>query len=137
MDIFSLVYHFSFLSPFLWETLRYRFKYCLKGPLSPNNQSSYWNDIYFIDYRAFLYGWSGGAMVQGKLSVLGRPTNLDNSGALAYCAFSRCGSRLFGHFSFIYHFSFLSPSLWETVQYRLKYCLKVSLNLKQPTNQIL
>ena len=34
-DIFSLVYHFSVLSPSLWETARYRLKYCLKGPLSP------------------------------------------------------------------------------------------------------
>ena len=36
-------------------------------------------------------GWSGGAMVLGKLSVPGRPTNLDNSRARAYCACSRCG----------------------------------------------
>ena len=36
LDIFSLVYHFSFLTPSLWETARYRLKYCLKGPLSPN-----------------------------------------------------------------------------------------------------
>ena len=28
----------------------------------------------------------------------------------------------------------LSPSLWETAQYRLKYCLKRLLNQKQPTN---
>ena len=35
LDIFSLIYHFSFLSPSLWETARYRLKYCLKGPLSP------------------------------------------------------------------------------------------------------
>ena len=34
-NIFSLVYHFSFLSPALWETARYRQKYCFKGPLSP------------------------------------------------------------------------------------------------------
>ena len=38
-------------------------------------------------------------MVQGKLPVLGRSTNLDNSGAMDYCAFSRCGNGLFGHFS--------------------------------------
>ena len=31
LDIFSLVYHFSPLSPSLWETARYRLKYCLKG----------------------------------------------------------------------------------------------------------
>ena len=29
----------------------------------------------------------------------------------------------------------LSPSLWETARYRLKYCLKGPLNPKQPTNQ--
>ena len=34
LDIFTLVYHFSFVSPSLWETARYRLKYCLKGPLS-------------------------------------------------------------------------------------------------------
>ena len=38
LDIFSFVYHFSFLSPSLWETGRYRLKYCLKGPLSPRQQ---------------------------------------------------------------------------------------------------
>ena len=43
-------------------------------------------------------GWSGGAMVLGKLSVPRRPTNLDNSRARAYCACSRCGWGLFGHF---------------------------------------
>ena len=32
LDIFSLIYHFSFLSPSLWKTARYRLKYCLKGP---------------------------------------------------------------------------------------------------------
>ena len=29
----------------------------------------------------------------------------------------------------------LSPSLWETARYRLKYCLKGPLNPGQPTNQ--
>ena len=38
-------------------------------------------------------------------------------------------------FALSYHFSFLSPSLWETARYRLKYCLQGPLNLKQPTNQ--
>ena len=35
LDIFSLIYLFSFLSPALRETARYRLKYCLKGPLNP------------------------------------------------------------------------------------------------------
>ena len=50
-------------------------------------------------------------MVLGKLLVPGRPTNLDNSRARAYCACSRCGWGLFGYFSLLYLFSFLSPSL--------------------------
>ena len=33
------------------------------------------------------------------------------------------------------HFSVLSPSLWETARYRLKYSLKGPLSPKQPTNQ--
>ena len=37
LDIFSLVYHFSFLSPSLSETARYRLTYCLKGSLSPKS----------------------------------------------------------------------------------------------------
>ena len=40
-------------------------------------------------------------------------------------------------FTLIYPFSFLSPSLWETARYRLKYCLKGPLSQKQPTNQML
>ena len=70
----------------------------------------------------------------GKLPVPRRPTNLDYSRARAYCACSRCGWRLFRHFSLVYHFSFLPPSLWETARYRLKYCLKGPLSLKT-TNQ--
>ena len=35
LDIFTLIYLFSPLSPSLWETARYRLKYCLKGPLNP------------------------------------------------------------------------------------------------------
>ena len=63
--------------------------------------------------------------------------NSDDSRARAYCACSRCGWGLFGQFfSLIYHFSFLSPSLWETARCRLKYCLKGPLSPKQPTNPV-
>ena len=73
-------------------------------------------------------------MVVGKLPVPGRPTYLDYSRARAYCACSRCGWGVVWTF-FLYSFSTLSPSLWETARYRLKYCLKGPLNPKQPTNQ--
>ena len=76
-------------------------------------------------------------MVLGKLPVQGRPTDLDYSRARAYCAYSRCGWGCLDIFTLIYLFSPLSPSLWETARYRLKYCLKVPLNQNnQPTNQI-
>ena len=34
LDIFTLLCHFCLLSSSLWETARYRLKYCLKGPLN-------------------------------------------------------------------------------------------------------
>ena len=40
LDILPLVYLLSFLSPSLWETARYRLKYCLKGPLSPEQPTN-------------------------------------------------------------------------------------------------
>ena len=74
-------------------------------------------------------------MVLDKLQKPGCPTNLNDSRArptaLAVGADGGCLDIL----TLIYHFSFLSPSLWETVRYRLKYCLKGPLSPKQPTNQ--
>ena len=80
-------------------------------------------------------GWLGGAKVLGKLPVTGPPTNLDYSRARAYCACIRCRWGFLDIFSLIYHFSFLSPSPWETARYRLKYCLKGPLSPQQPTTQ--
>ena len=37
------------------------------------------------------WGWSGDAMVLGKLPVQRRSTYLDHSRARSYCACSRCG----------------------------------------------
>ena len=53
-------------------------------------------------------------MVLGKLLVPGRPTNLDDSRARAYCACSRCGWGWFGHFfSRLSFFSSFSRSLGD------------------------
>ena len=44
----------------------------------------------------------------GKLSVLGRPTNLDHSRAGAFCACSRCGGGcldIFSHLALLFSFS--------------------------------
>ena len=40
LDIFTLIYPFSHLSSCLWETARYRLKYCLKGPLNPKQPTN-------------------------------------------------------------------------------------------------
>ena len=51
LDIFTLVYPFSPLSPFLWEMAWYRLKYCLKGPLNPKQPT---NQIqWFLRYCHF------------------------------------------------------------------------------------
>ena len=54
---------------------------------------------------------SGAAMVLGKLSVPGRPTDLENSRARAYRACSRCGGACLDIFhSFIFSVFFRSLS---------------------------
>ena len=67
-------------------------------------------------------------MVLGKLPVPGRPTILITvgQGSIALAVGAGGGGL---------DISPLSPSLWETARYRLKYCLKGPLNPKQPTNQ--
>ena len=131
---FSLVYQFSFLSPSLWEMARYRLKNCLKGPLNPKQPTNLIQLISFSMQTELLRGWSGGAMVLGKLPVPGRPTILITVGqgpsALAVGAGGGCSDI----FTLLYPFFPLSPSLWKTARYRLKYCLKGPLNPK-PTNQ--
>ena len=75
-------------------------------------------------------------MVLGKLPGLGRPTlwMLVEQGPTALAVGAGGGG--LDIFTLIYPFSSLSPSLWETARYRLKYCLKRPLNPKQPTNQL-
>ena len=74
-------------------------------------------------------------MVLGKLTVPGRPTNWITVGQGPTALAVGAGGGCLDIFTLIYPFSSLSPSLWETARYRLKYCLKGPLNPKQPTNQ--
>ena len=74
-----------------------------------------------------LRGCLGGAMVLGKLPVPGRPTIWISVGQGPTALAVGAGGGCLDIFTLIYPFS-LSPSLWETVRYRLKYCLKGSLN---------
>ena len=72
----------------------------------------------------------------GKLPVPGRPTIWIIVGQGPTALAVDAGGGFLDIFTLIYPFPFLSPSLWETARYRLKYCLKGPLNPKQPTNQI-
>ena len=73
-------------------------------------------------------------MVLGKLSVPGRPTIWMIVGQGPIELLEGVGGDVWTLLlsSIV---SLLSTSLWETAQYRLKYCLKGPLNPKQPTNQ--
>ena len=71
-------------------------------------------------------------MVLGKLPVPGRPTicMIEGQGPTAFAVGAGGGG--LDIFTLLYLFSPLSPSLWQTARYRLKYCLKGPLNPKQP-----
>ena len=74
-------------------------------------------------------------MVLGKLPVPGRPTIWITVGQGPTALAVGAGGGCLDIFTLIYPFSPLSPSLWETARYRLKYCLKGPLNPKRPINQ--
>ena len=73
-------------------------------------------------------------MVPGKLPVPGRPTIWIRVGQGPAALVVGTGGGCLDIFTLDYPFCPLSPSLWETARYRLKYCLKGPLNQK-PTNQ--
>ena len=77
----------------------------------------------------------GGAKVLGKLPVPGRPTIWIIVGQGPTALAVGAGGGCLDIFTLIYPFPSLSPSLWETARYRLKYCLKGPLNPKQPSNR--
>ena len=94
-------------------------------------------DIFTLIYHFFPLspvGWSGGAMVLGKLPVPERPTIWITVGQGPTALAVGAGGGCLDIFTLIYPFFLLSPSLWEAARYRLKYCLKGPLNTK-PTNQ--
>ena len=74
-------------------------------------------------------------MVLGKLPLPGRPTILITVGQGPIALAVGATVRVVLTFLLSTILSPLSPSLWETARYRLKYCLKGPLNPKQPTNQ--
>ena len=105
LEIFTLIYPFSPLSPSLWEAARYRLKYCLKGPLNPKQP---------MNQCSKMTGWSGGAKVLGKLPVPGRTTIFIIVGQGPTVLSVGAGWGCLDIFALLY--PFFSPSLWETAQ---------------------
>ena len=67
----------------------------------------------------------GGREVLGRFPMPGRPTNLDNSRARAYCTCSRCEWGCFDILlSFVISLFFLPLCETARYTYRLKYCFK-------------
>ena len=62
----------------------------------------------------FTWGWSGGAMVLAKLPVPGRPTIWITVRQRPTALTVGAGGGCLDIFSLVYHFSFHTPSLWET-----------------------
>ena len=122
-------------------TLLFIFKYSMKN----QNESLFCGALFslcgilevcgidLVGYIRFEMGWSGGAMVLGKLPVPGRPTILITVGQGPIALAVGAGGGGLDIFTLLYPFSPLSPSLWETARYRLKCCLKGPTNPKQPT----
>ena len=112
LDIFTLICPFFPLSPSLWETARYRPKYCLKGPLNPKQPT---NQLYNIPASSVQPSCNlGGGRVVRWCWVNFQCRGILQFGysrARAYCARSRCGWGLYGHFYFL--LSFFSLSLGD------------------------
>ena len=140
LDIFTLIYPFFPLSPSLWETARYRLKYCIKGPFNPKptnqptgpcptNSQIRRTPRHCIFYPAPKHHPTTPIQCRGVL-----PIWITVGQGLIVLAIGAGGGCL-DIFSLVYHFSCLSPSLWETARYRLKLCLKRPFSPKT-TNQL-
>ena len=85
-----------------------------------------------VNHVHALRGWSGGAMLMGKLPVPGRPTNLDYSRGQGPTALVVGASR--GCF-WTFFLSSIISLFFLPARHRLKYCIKGLLSPKQPTTQ--
>ena len=99
-----------------------------------NIQSDHYTQIHMNASFRGVVGLGDGA---GSTSSAGASYNLDTvgQGPIALAVGAGEGGGCLDILTLVYPFSPLSPSLWETARYRLKYCLKGPLNPKQPTNQ--
>ena len=79
--------------------------------------------------------WSGGAVVLGKHPVPGRPIVwiIVGQGPIALAV--GAGGVWWDIFTLLYLISPLSPSLWETARYSLKYCFTGPLKKKNKKKQ--
>ena len=74
----------------------------------------FFRSYFFSLWFKLIRGWSGGAMVLGKLPVPGRPTIRITVGQGPTALAVGAGGGCLDMFTLIYPFLPLSPSLWET-----------------------
>ena len=55
LDIFTFICPFFPLSSSLWETTRYRLKYCLKGPLNPKPTNQSTSCLFYLGFYSDFY----------------------------------------------------------------------------------
>ena len=101
---FSLIYLFSFLFPSLWETARYRLKYCLEGLLSPKQPTKF--------HSFSLSGWI--LLMTGRMLDRGQPF----------------GSYIYWKNLFLIIFYFIIQDLFFNARFHTQYDLKTSGAIK-------
>ena len=87
----------------------------------------------YCDNGMMFLNAGAGAVVLDKLPVPGRPAIWMIVGQGPTALAVGAGGGCLDIFNILCHFSPLSPSLWETTRYRLKYWLQGPLNPKHPT----
>ena len=70
LDIFTLIYPFTSLSPSLWETARYRLKHCLKRPLNPKQPTNKNFEVFKILATNFRFQKIHRSFVPNSLCIL-------------------------------------------------------------------
>ena len=72
LDIFTLLYLFSGLSPSLWEMARYRLKYFLKGSRNPKQPTNCHQPSYLREKR----NWTFFFLLRANTQILNWKTNI-------------------------------------------------------------
>ena len=103
LDIFTLIYPLSPLPPSLWETARYRLKYCLKEPLNPKQPTSSTIDVSTTSFRRYALARKTKPIISSRLIFL--PWSM--SEWRSRCLSSVCSSHYLSLFYILCRFDYM------------------------------